>query len=249
MSTAPVTDLLMRFASQIDPSELFPTDEPAAARFALGDPFAFSLACCLDRGTRAETIWVVPYELNRVLGHLSPSLLAGMGIEDLKAAYQALPRKPRYIHDAPRTTRELASLVVHRFGGDASLIWRDRSAAEVMATFREVHGVGRGLANMAPLLLEKAYGIRFDDLDRREMDIRPSVHTMRVLRRLGLAETESADAAVDAARRLSPEFPGAIDAPLWVIGKRWCDASRPRCVECVVSSVCAARDLSDIAAL
>lgn len=39
---------------------------------------------------------------------------------------------------------------------------------------------------MAVLLIERAFDIRFPDVDRSAMDIKPDVHTMRVLYRLRL---------------------------------------------------------------
>ena len=99
------------------------------------------------------------------------------------------------------------------FNGDASLIWRGKSAFEVKSVFQSIYGVGQGIANMSVLLIEQAYEIQFPDLDRRFMDIKPDVHTMRVLYRLGAAEEISETDAVSAARKLNPDYPGEIDGP------------------------------------
>lgn len=238
MDAQKVTATLLRFSNEFDPAELFPSVDDEASRFAIENRFAFALACCLDRGTKSSLIWSIPRDLNRAIGHLDPARLAAMSVEELDHVYRALPRKPRYINDAPRTTRELAQLVTRRFAGDASKMWTDRSAAEVNATFRSIHGVGPGLASMTVLLLVRAYGVEFHERDRPGIDIKADVHTSRVLWRLGasLAQTESE--TVDAARRLNPTFPGAIDGSLWIIGTRWCRPTGPRCGECVVAGNC-----------
>lgn len=91
---------------------------------------------------------------------------------------------------------------------------------------------------MAVLLIERTYGIRFSDLDHRYIDIKPDVHTMRVLYRLGVALAQNETQAINAAKRLNPDYPGEIDAPLWLIGRNWCVPGTPRCEECPLVNVC-----------
>ncbi|MDF1513859.1 MAG: iron-sulfur cluster loop, partial [Anaerolineae bacterium] len=89
------------------------------------------------------------------------------------------------------------------------------------------------------LLLEYRFGIQFTDKDHTVMNIKADTHTCRVLYRLGIAEDKSTDSAINAARRLNPEYPGAIDGVLWVVGRTWCHSTRPKCIECPLESVCA----------
>ena len=70
------------------------------------------------------------------------------------------------------------------------------------------------------------------------MDIKPDVHTTRVFYRLGFISEPSEDSAVKAARRLNPEYPGALDAPAWIIGRRWCTRWNPDCSGCPLNTVC-----------
>jgi endonuclease III len=230
---------LLDLASRLTPADLVPSGDRTLPRRLLRNPFAFALVCCLDRGMKSSAAWSIVRELERTLGGLDPVELAAMPLPKLARVYAALPRRPRFRHDAPRTTHELAALVTTRFGGHARRIWAGRTAAEVHATFRSIHGVGAGLASMAVLSLERGFGVRFADLDRPGMDIKADVHTIRVLFRLGVARSRTPTAAIEAARRISPEFPGAIDGALWVIGSRWCEAGEPRCGGRAVASVCA----------
>jgi len=96
---------------------------------------------------------------------------------------------------------------------------------------------------MAVLLIEKAFQVRFDDLDHTTMDIKPDVHTVRVLYRLGVSAGEKQQHAIDAARRISPSYPGLLDAPLWVVGRQWCDAVSPKCSECPLTDICIKRNI------
>lgn len=233
-----ITKKLLSFGDRIDPAVLFPTLHPEAGEFAIQNPFALALAISLDRGTKADIIWTIPYDLYQHLGHLDPEKINQLSLEELESIFFELPRKPRYVNDAPRTVKELTRLVVKEFGGDTSGMWYGKSASEVKNSFQSVYGVGPGIANMSVLLIEKAYGIRFSDLDRKGMDIKADVHTMRVLYRLGASDHMSEPAAVNAARKMHPDYPGEIDAPLWVIGRRWCHAQGPDCNSCPMDSLC-----------
>lgn len=70
------------------------------------------------------------------------------------------------------------------------------------------------------------------------MDIKPDVHTMRVLYRLGVSQAESAQESIEAARSLNPACPADLDGPLWSVGRTWCHASKPDCGGCPVSGSC-----------
>jgi endonuclease III len=229
---------LRSFNQEIDPKELFPTLLPEAADFVLNNPYAFAMAISLDRGTKAEIIWTIPYYIYQQLGHLDPYEIDLLSLEDLEEVISKLPKKPRYKTAAPRTIKELTSKIISDFEGEASRIWTNKSSSEVNNFFQSIFGVGPGIANMAVLLIEKAYHIQFSDLDRKGMDIKPDVHTMRVLYRLGAAEEISEGAAVNAARKLNPDFPGEIDGPLWTIGREWCFAQNPACSDCPMGEVC-----------
>jgi len=233
-----ITDALLSFGKQINPRELFPTLLPNASEFIINNPYALALAISLNRGTKAEIIWTIPYFLFEQFGHLDPHKINLLKIDELATAFSNLPYKPRYINAAPRTVMELTNLVVSAFDGDASLMWRGKSAFEIKSLFQNIYGVGPGIANMSVLLLEKAYEFRFSDQDRKNMDIKPDVNTIRVLYRLGTSNEITEDAAIEAARKMNPEYPGQVDAPLWIIGRTWCHAHNPDCIHCFLDQVC-----------
>ncbi len=220
---------------------LFDTVIPEAAHLVASDPYAFVLASCLQRGTKAEIIWTIPYDIQKLLGHLDARLIYKMPFVELTDLFTRLPRRPRYRNDSPRTIKELTQIVVEECGGNAANIWIGKRATEVKRTLESIHGVGPGIANMTVLLIESAFSIHFDDLDHRQIDIKPDVHTIRVLFRLGASEAMTDQAAVNAARRINPDFPGALDFPLWNIGRTWCHPITPRCSACIIRSICAKR--------
>ena len=236
-----VTQALLGCSKSVEAEELFPVMVPEAAEIIASNPYAFSIATCLDRGTKADIIWTIPYDIKKKLGHIDPYLIYEMSLDELAALFKNLPRRPRYINDAPRTVRDLTRIVVEECGGDAARIWTGKRAAEVKRTFLSIYGVGSGIANLAVLLIEQAFPIRFNDLDRPRMDIKPDVHTKRVLYRLGMSEREDETAAIEATRRMNPSWPGALDGALWWIGRYYCRPTNPDCVNCPVSSECAKR--------
>ncbi len=236
-----IRDKLLSFSTNMDSQILFPTLEPDAYQLVIDDPYAFAIAVCLDRGMKADLIWTIPYYIKNDLGHLDPRKIYHMSVSDLETLFQRLPKKPRFVNAAPRTLQELTILVVEEFDADAAQIWEGKTAGQVKRTFQSIFGVGEGIANMAVLLIEAAYPIRFNDLERTRMDIKPDVHTMRVLYRLGVSEVESERDAIEAARSINPSYPGEIDGALWEIGRQWCHASNPNCGPCPMNSVCIKR--------
>ena len=161
-----------------------------------------------------------------------------MSVEQMEDCMGALPRKPRYINAAPRTILELARLVVDELQGDAALLWKGRAAADVREILMRVHGVGEGIANMTLLLIERVFQVRFGDIERATMDIKPDIHAVRVLHRLGVSRSPDVASAIEAARLLDESCPGAMDPALWIVGRDWCHKSSPNCASCPLSSIC-----------
>jgi len=228
---------LLEYGESIPQDLLMPSLVPGATEYVSTNAFAFTLAASLDRGTKAEIIWTIPYWLRMDMGHLDPYQLNQMTIEQLSSVVARLPKKPRYQSDAPRTIYELSQIVVEEYDGDAELIWTDQPAQQVMMLMRRVHGVGEGIASMVVLLLERCRGIRFPDWN--VMNVKPDVHVQRVLYRAGIASKISEADAIHAAVRLNPEYPGALDKALWMIGRTWCKKTDPNCGQCNMNTICA----------
>ncbi|MFH0802347.1 MAG: hypothetical protein V2A78_08205 [bacterium] len=231
-----ITKALLDYGKTVPVAVLFPTVVPEAAKIATSDPYAFCIATCLDRGTKADIIWTIPYDMQKDLGHLDPRRIYAMTLGQLEALFDRLPRRPRYVNDAPRTVQELSRIVVNECDGDASRIWVGKKASQVKQTFDSIHGVGPGIANMAVLLIEKAFRVRFED--PWNMDIKPDVHTKRVLYRLGISAAETEPEALKATRKMNPEYPGIVDSALWDIGRKWCHSSNPDCPACAMTALC-----------
>jgi len=240
-----INQKLLELNQLADPSALLPALFPEASELVVNDPYAFCIAACLDRGAKSEMICTIPYWMKERLGHLDPFKIGQMPLDELSALVNSLPKKPRYIHDTPKTIRDITRIIVENYQGNAALIWTDKNAYDVKRVFLSVHGVGTGISNMILLIIEKTYHIRFSDLDHQRMDIKPDVHTRRVLYRLGVAAVnDQNDEAINAARQLNPSFPGEIDGALWLIGRQWCTNTNPTCSQCPMRDVCAKVDVN-----
>lgn len=233
-----IASLLLELRDHVDSSYLFPTPEPKARMLIKANPFAFCAAVCLDRGTKSDIICTIPYWIQQKVGHFDPQRFYKFSSEEIRELFDTLPKKPRFINDAPRTFQDITRIVVEQFSGDAEAIWKERKAPEVKKTFLSVFGVGTGIANMALFSIESAYGVTFSDLNHSHMDIKPDVHTMRVLYRLGVAPRVDQGDAIHAARILNPSYPAQLDAALWFIGREFCRPSNPACFHCPMYDIC-----------
>ena len=238
---AEIVDRLLAFWEQIPREEretsLVPGLSTEAHELVRTNPFAFLLAASLDRGTKVEIIWTLPYWLQQALGHLDPCYIAQMSEDDMRALLEQLPKKPRFINSASRTIVLLARMVCDEFHGDATRLWNGGIALETMQKFQEIPGVGPGIAAMLVILLERLGMAQFSD--PHNIPVKPDSHVIRVMGRLGLIPLGSTEQhAVAKARALKPDYPGALDSPLWYIGRKFCHSNSPACAECPLNDLC-----------
>jgi endonuclease III len=212
-------------------SDLLPKD---VADLIDNNWFAFLVGSVFQRGISWEKAWEIPYRIDQRC-MLEPSKLASATDSELKDLIDNLPVRPRYPNQAIRTLRESAELV-KEFGGKADAIWTGATPHVVRERLQRIYGVGQGLAAMVVLLLRDQYDFFIGD--EQEIDVKPDIHVMRVLKRSGLIQAEREDLAIQGARRLSPQYPAALDWPTWDIGQRWCHSTNPDCVNCPLTGVC-----------
>lgn len=75
----------------------------------------------------------------------------------------------------------------------------------------------------------------------KTIDVSYDIHVRRVFLRLGLVESDTLDEILQAARDLSPEYPGKLDLGAWYVGRTWCRPTRPYCVNCRLAMACPKR--------
>lgn len=214
----------------------FFTPNELANRFLLENPLAFLLAVIFDQGILAERAWAAPYELSRRLGHLDPHRLA----HDIPAIAKAVATPPmlqRFVNTIPPWIASAARRVIDDYGGDAGRIWGDEPTAEELdRRLRAFDGIGQKKAAMAVEMLERDLKVPIKGL--HGTDIAYDVHVRRVFLRTGLAERDDPEHMIAQGRLLNPTRPGAIDFPMWLVGRRWCRPGVPSCPDCALFAVC-----------
>ncbi len=233
-----IKEELLKFGTTLPKNGTF-TGNLEADRFLRADPFAFLMAASIDRGARAESVWVLPWQLHKKLDEFSPEKLRRMTHIQLEGILRQLPKKPRFPNQAARTIVSLANLVSQVFQGDARRVWDGNPVLQVLDYLQRIYGVGPGIAHMTIRILidEEQYQPSPDDL--RLIDIKPDVHVVRVFYRSGLITRSNGQLSIEAARKLHPEFPGKLDWSAWEIGRKHCHESGPNCPTCPLDNACA----------
>lgn len=212
------------------------TPDPEANRFLWSDPFAFLVAVIADYQIPAERAWAVPWELKKRIGHLDPQLM----LEDPSALYEAFDQRPklhRFVKNVPKFILEACRLVLSDYEGDAGRIWGDEPTARLLQErLVAFPGISQKKAAMAVEILERDLGVPVREMEGSDLAF--DVHVRRVMLRTGLASRDDQTHMIERARQLNPERPGALDFPLWGIGRTWCHAGEPSCSDCVLVSAC-----------
>lgn len=212
------------------------TEDPEADRLVHEDGFAFLLAVLFDQQVGYDRAWGAPLELRRRLGHLDPRRM----LREPGALAEAIRRRPalhRYVNTMPRWILDACRRLLEEHGGDAEVIWSDRPTAKVLeARLDAFLGISQKKAAMTVMLLWRNRGVEIQRMDG--CDVAVDIHLRRVFLRTGLVARDDALAMVEAARDLHPQLPGALDPPAWTIGRRWCHASEPKCLDCPLARAC-----------
>ncbi len=224
-----------------DPNRTNPifTDNEMANEFLVSDDWAFLAGVIGDYQMPAERAWAVPYNLSQRLGGWGVELIA----EDpdrVREAFLGPPALHRFPTQSARWLVAGAQRVIDDYAGEAGAVWNDQpTARELQARLNEFVGVSQKKAAMAVEILNGQLGVDIRELSGS--DIAYDVHVRRVMLRTGLAERDEVNHMVGAARFANPKRPGALDLPMWEIGKTWCHSRRPECNRCAIGDVCPRR--------
>ncbi len=224
-----------------DPNRTNPifTDNEQANEFLVSDDWAFLAGVIGDYQMPAERAWAVPYNLSRRLGGWGVELIAG-DPDRVRDAFLGPPALHRFPTQSARWLVAGAQRVIDDYAGEAGAVWNDQpTARELQARLNEFVGVSQKKAAMAVEILNGQLGVDIRELSGS--DIAYDVHVRRVMLRTGLAERDEVNHMVGAARFANPKRPGALDLPMWEIGKTWCHARLPECNRCVIGDVCPRR--------
>jgi uncharacterized HhH-GPD family protein len=212
------------------------TPDPAANAFVAEDPLAFLFAVIADYQITAERAWALPLELKKRLGHLDPERMLG----NPTAVFDAFDRPPklhRFIRNVPNFLLEACRIILGDYAGDAGRIWSDEpTARELQGRLQRFPGISQKKAAMAVEILERDLGVPIREMEGSDLAF--DVHVRRVMLRTGLASVDDQQHMINRERVLNPGRPGALDSPLWLIGRAWCHPGVPECDVCVLVEAC-----------
>ncbi len=219
----------------------FFTPDKKAHEFLFKNPLAFLIGVISDYGMPASRVWELPYNLKNRLNaqKIKFTAQAIAKIKDSEFA-KIFTREPN-LHRFPNTTalyiKKACIIVIQNYNGKAENIWNNRpDSNELKDRLYQFKGIGQKKANMAVKMLIKDFRNKISD--KQEIDIAADIHIKRVFLRTGLVTDDNPELIIKKARQLSPEYPAALDDPVWVIGTKWCRPQNPKCSLCPINSNC-----------
>ena len=208
-----------------------------ADRLIWNNSLAYFFGIILDQSMKAEKVWEIPYLLKQRLGHLDVKRIANMPDGEIIAVFNQKPKLHRFPKTMALRIKKACQLLLEKYDGKAENIWNDNPKSDdLQRRFEEFDGVGQKKASMATNILVRDFGIEVKD--KSGVDISYDIHIRRVFLRAGLAEQDDMNLVIKTARKLNPEYPGVLDNPCWIIGRKYCHPKNPKCNKCPISKEC-----------
>ncbi len=202
------------------------------------NPLKFLFGVIFDQGIPFEKAWAAPSELERRLGHLDVRIIAKMNEKDLAAILSKRAALHRFNNKMAAWIIAASKLLLSKYQGNAENIWGGKPGAQVLESrFRGFEGISQKKGSMALNILVRDYDLPISG-SKEAIDISYDVHVRRVFLRTGLATRDSESEILAAARELSPQYPGELDYPSWVVGHHWCHRKNPDCSKCPIDELC-----------
>lgn len=122
---------------------LWLTDEPAHCALLAERPEAFVIGFILDQQVTVQKAFRAPADLIERIGTIDPRELAEFDTDALIEAFSTKPALHRYPAAMAKRVQDAMRVLVERYDGDASRIWREADGLEDMrARIAEIPGLG-----------------------------------------------------------------------------------------------------------
>ncbi len=142
---------------------LYITGDEAADRLLNTDANALLIGMLLDQQVPMEWAFAGPKTLLDRLGHLDPSRIAAMDVDDFVAVCCDKPAIHRFPSSMGKRIHQLCAALVEHHGGDASDIWAAGAVAkEVLTRLKALPGYGDEKAKIFVAILAKTQGVDLD---------------------------------------------------------------------------------------
>ena len=202
-------------------AEPFPElKNPEQRKLITSNPLALVIAvCCMRMGIESEDSYEAPQEIEKKFGLADVKVLAKCSKEDLKKCIsgQAASKAAEAIID-------FCKVIDENYGGKVEKFWADKSAKDVKEELNGISGIGEKIASLLVNILHRnakalPYAKPFED--KNNIDISADIHVCNAMEKLGLiSDSSDKEKVIEKARELNPKYPGQLDVPLWLLGKK-----------------------------
>jgi uncharacterized HhH-GPD family protein len=179
-------------ATSATTDRLYYTDDDEANALLAREPLALLIGLALDQQVTVQKAFAGPREIERRLGSLDATELAGMDTAELERVFAEKPAIHRFPGSMAKRVQELCRAITSEYGGRAERVWTEAAdGADLERRLRGLPGFGDMKVRTALAILAKRFGVRPAGID----DVLPKHPT------LGDVDSPEALEAYQAAKR------------------------------------------------
>jgi uncharacterized HhH-GPD family protein len=179
-------------ATSATTDRLYYTEDDEANALLAREPLALLIGLALDQQVTVQKAFAGPRELERRLGSLDATELAGMETAELERVFAEKPAIHRFPGSMAKRVQELCRAITSEYGGRAERVWTEAAdGADLERRLRGLPGFGDMKVRTALAILAKRFGVRPAGID----DVLPRHPT------LGDVDSPEALEAYQAAKR------------------------------------------------
>jgi uncharacterized HhH-GPD family protein len=179
-------------ATSATTDRLYYTDDDEANALLAREPLALLIGLALDQQVTVQKAFAGPREIERRLGSLDATELAGMDTAELERVFAEKPAIHRFPSSMAKRVQELCRAITSEYGGRAERVWTEAAdGADLERRLRGLPGFGDMKVRTALAILAKRFGVRPAGID----DVLPKHPT------LGDVDSPEALEAYQAAKR------------------------------------------------
>jgi uncharacterized HhH-GPD family protein len=179
-------------ATSATTDQLYYTDDDEANALLAREPLALLIGLALDQQVTVQKAFAGPREIERRLGSLDATELAGMDTAELERVFAEKPAIHRFPGSMAKRVQELCRAITSEYGGRAERVWTEAAdGADLERRLRGLPGFGDMKVRTALAILAKRFGVRPAGID----DVLPKHPT------LGDVDSPEALDAYQAAKR------------------------------------------------
>ena len=179
-------------ATSATTDRLYYTDDDEANALLAREPLALLIGLALDQQVTVQKAFAGPREIERRLGSLDATELAGMDTAELERVFAEKPAIHRFPGSMAKRVQELCRAITSEYDGRAERVWTEAAdGADLERRLRGLPGFGDMKVRTALAILAKRFGVRPAGID----DVLPKHPT------LGDVDSPEALDAYQAAKR------------------------------------------------